>query len=110
MKELSTVGVNVKIKVAEWGKFRIWGDVFDRYNSFSGEPYFLYGIENVGYVYKRHIDGDLSVDGIKAYCKAHPLERPDEVKKQQTKPKGSKPTSAFNSFKKHGYYNKTPRS
>ena len=28
-------------------------------------------------------DGDLSVEGIKAYCKAHPLERPDEVKKHK---------------------------
>ena len=103
VKELSTLGVNIKIKVAEWGKFRIWGDVFDRYNSFSGEPYFLYGIEKVGYVYKRHTDGDYSVDGIKAYCKAHPLERPEEVKKQQPKPKSSERTSTFNSFKKYGY-------
>ena len=83
VKELSTVGVNIKIKVAEWGRFRVWGDVFDRYNSFSGEPYFLYGIEKVGYVYKRHIDDNLSVEGIKGYCKAHPLERPDEVKKRK---------------------------
>ncbi len=110
VKELSTLGVNVKIKVAEWGRFRIWGDVFDRYNSFSGEAYFLYGIEKVGYVYKRHSDGDLSVEGIKAYCKAHPLERPDEVKKQQTKPKSPKPTSPLNSFKKYGYGTKTSRS
>jgi len=81
VKELSTLGVNIKIKIAEWGCFRVWGDVFDRYNSFSGEAYFLYGIEKVGYVYKRHIDDNLSVEGIKAYCKVHPLERPDEVKK-----------------------------
>lgn len=111
VKELSTVGVNVKIKVAEWGKFQIWGDVFDRYNSFSGEPYFLYGIEKVGYEYKRHTDGDLSVEGIKAYCTAHPLERPEEVKKQQSKAIGAKSTtSTFNSFKKYGYGKGSPRS
>lgn len=83
VKELSSLGVNIKIKVAEWGHFRVWGDVFDRYNSFSGEPYYLYRIEEVGYEYRRHVDGDLSIEGIKAYCKAHPLERPDEVKKQK---------------------------
>ena len=110
VKELSTLGVNLKVKVAEWGSFRVWGDVFDSYNSFSGEPYFLYGIENVGYVYKKHADDDLSVEGIKAYCKAHPLERPDEVKKQQAKPKSTKPTSTLNGFKKFGYGKSSPRS
>ena len=36
-------------------------------------PYFLQGIEKVGYIYREHNEGDLSVDGIKAYCEAHPL-------------------------------------
>ena len=83
VKELSSLGVNLRIKVAEWGRFRIWGDIFDRYNSFSGEPYFLYGIEKVGYEYRRHKDGDLSVEGIKEYLKAHPLTRPEAVKKRR---------------------------
>lgn len=109
VKELSTLGVKVKIKVAEWGRFRVWGNVFDRYNSFSGEAYFLYGIEKVGYVYKKHAADSLSVESIKAYCTAHPLERPEEVKKQQPKPKGSNPTSPLNSFKKRENGNKSSR-
>lgn len=83
VKELSALGEKIKVKVAEWGKFRIWGDIFDRYDSFSGEPYFLDGIEKVGYEYRSHVDGDLSIAGIKAYCAAHPLERPDDVKKSK---------------------------
>ena len=59
------------------------------YNSFSGVPYFLKGIENVGYVYNEHVDGDLSIVGIKAYCEAHPLENEkksdNDVSKKKSK-------------------------
>ncbi len=74
VKELSTLGVDMKIKVAEWGKFRVWGDVFGYYNSFAGLPYFLKGIENVGYVYKKHVGGNLSISEINKFYEAHPLE------------------------------------
>ncbi len=73
VKELTKLGVHIKVSVSDWGKFRVRGSVFDCYNSFSGLPYFLDGIENVGYQYKQHVDGDLSVLGIKQYCAAHPL-------------------------------------
>lgn len=75
VKELTKLGVHIKLKVAEWGKFRVMGNVFDCYNSFSGVPYFLKGIENVGYQYREHVDGDLSVSGIERYCAAHPLKK-----------------------------------
>ena len=81
VKELSQLGVNLKINVVEWGKFRVWGNVFDCYDSFSGQAYFLKGIEKVGYEYRQHVDGDLSIAGIEAYCKAHPLERPEDMQK-----------------------------
>lgn len=75
VKELSQLGVTVKIPVGEWGKFYVRGNVFDCYNSFSGETYFLKGIEKVGYVYREHPDNDYSVNGIENYCKLHPLSR-----------------------------------
>ena len=81
VKEFAELGVNIKIPVVEWGSFRVWGHVFDCYPSFSGIPYFLYGIEKVGYEYREHPDGDLSIEGIKRYVAAHPLERPEEMKK-----------------------------
>lgn len=88
VKEFSKLGVNIKIPVVEWGRFHVWGNVFDCYNSFSGVPYYLKGIENVGYVYNKHVDGDLSIEGIERYCKAHPLEqseRSEGPKKRQEK-------------------------
>lgn len=89
-KEFSKLGVDIKIPVVEWGKFHVWGNVFDCYNSFSGVPYFLKGIEKVGYVYNDHVDGDLSIEGIARYCETHPLEQSDrseEPKKRQEKKK-----------------------
>ena len=82
-KELAKLGVDIKIKVAEWGKFSVWSDVFGFYNSFSGIPYFLYGIEKVGYKYCQHAEDDYSVDGIKRYCEMHPLERPEDMRKRR---------------------------
>lgn len=73
LKELASFDIDFKVKIVEYGKLRVWGDVFDCYNSFSGIPYFLYGIDKVGYEYKEQEEGDLSIEGIKAYCKAHPL-------------------------------------
>lgn len=85
VKELSQLGVKANIPVGEWGKFHVRGNVFDCYDSFSGQSYFLKGIEKVGYVYKEHAKTDLSVKSINEYCKQHPLERPDETKKRSTK-------------------------
>lgn len=76
VKELSKLGVHIKVSVVDWGKFRVCGNVFDCYNSFSGLPYFLNGIEKIGYKYNKHSDGDLSLDGIKQYCSQHPFVKP----------------------------------
>lgn len=75
VNELAKAGVKIKMPIAENMRFNVWGNVFDCYNSFSGIPYFLDGIDKVGYEYREHTDGDLSIKGIQRYCKAHPLAR-----------------------------------
>ncbi len=78
LKELAGFGIDLKLKIVERGKFHVWGDVFSYYNSFSGVPYFLVGIEKRGYVYIEQEEGDLSLDGIKRYCELHPLKHADK--------------------------------
>ena len=78
LKELPGFGIDLKLKIVERGKFHVWGDVFSYYNSFSGVPYFLVGIEKRGYVYIEQEEGDLSLDGIKRYCELHPLKHADK--------------------------------
>lgn len=78
LKELAGFGIDLKLKIVERGKFRVWDDVFSYYNSFSGVPYFLVGIEKRGYVYIEQEEGDLSLDGIKRYCELHPLKHADK--------------------------------
>lgn len=73
LKELASFDIDLGIKIVERGTLSVWGNVFDYYDSYSGVPYFLYGIEKHGYEYIDQVEGDLSVDGIKAYCEAHPL-------------------------------------
>lgn len=82
LKELSQFGVKFKIPVIERGSFYVRGNVFDCYDSYSGQRYFLYGIDKVGYQYREHVKGGLSVNDISAFVQQHPLSRPDEVKRQ----------------------------
>ena len=84
LKELASFGIDLKLKIVERGKFRIWGDVFDFYNSFSGVPYFLYGIEKHGYEYIEQEEGDLSVEGIQRYLEQHPLSKSDKVQESKS--------------------------
>lgn len=87
VKEFAKYGIDIlkliKVPVFEWGKFWVWGHVFDYYNSFAARPYFLHGIDKVGYVYRAHHEGDLSVEGIKAFCMAHPLVNSDKKSSSQ---------------------------
>lgn len=84
LKELASFNVKLDDVICERGKLRVWGDVFKYYNSFSGVPYFLYNIEKHGYEYLEQEEGDLTIEGIKAYCKAHPLSHIEE--KEAKKP------------------------
>jgi len=80
VKELAQVGVKINISVVEGGRFRLFGgNVFDCYDSFSGVRYFLKGIENVGYEYRRASRDDFTIAGIDEFVAQHPLVRPDEM-------------------------------
>lgn len=85
VKELATVGIKIKLSVVQRGRFRCFGNIFERYNSFSGVPYFLNGIEKVNYVYKEFPKETFSIKDVGEFIQAHPLIRPDEMKKQKKK-------------------------
>lgn len=82
IKEYSQLGCRSHFKAVERGKFHVWGNVFDCYDSFSGRRYFFYGIEKHGYTYKEFDSGSMRVSDINDFVKNHPLSRPDEVKKK----------------------------
>ena len=88
LKELASFGFDIKelkVKLVERGKFRIWGEVFDCYNSFSGVPYFLNGIEKRGYEYIEQEEGELTIEGIKRYVQQHPLAKTEKADKLEDK-------------------------
>ena len=83
IKELAAVGVKIKISVVERGRFRFFGNVFERFNSFSGVLYFLHGIEKVGYEYLDYPRETFSVRDIENFVKMHPLTRPEDMKRKK---------------------------
>lgn len=85
VKDLAAVGVKIKLSVVERGRFRVFGNIFERFNSFSGVSYFLDGIDEVGYEYLEFPKETFKIDDITAFMKAHPLTRPDEMKKRKKK-------------------------
>ena len=92
VKELATVGVKIKISVVERGKFRCFGNIFERYNSFSGVPYFLHGIEKIGYEYLEYPPEGFRIKNIESFVSAHPLIRPDSMKKAKSINKNNRRT------------------
>ena len=86
MKDLAEMGVKKKVSVLQKGTFRCFGNIFARYDSFSGLPYFLYGIEKVGYKYLPYPPNGFTVEDINAFVLAHPLERPKSMKKKKEEP------------------------
>lgn len=85
VKELAQVGVHIKISVVQKGKFKFKGNIFDRYDSFSAVPYFMNGIDKVGYEYLEYPENSLSLEAIKAFMEMHPLERPDIMERRKRK-------------------------
>ena len=83
VKELASVGVKIKVSVVKRGRFFCFGNIFDHYNSFSGVPYFLHGIEKVGYKYLPHPVESLSINDINKFVEVHPLTRPDDMKRKK---------------------------
>ena len=85
LKELSAMGVRMKMSVVKRGRYKVFSNPFLRYNSHSGCRYFLKGIEKVGYQYKDHPKESLSVSDIDDFVSSHPLVRPEEYKKKRKK-------------------------
>lgn len=86
VKDLAAIGVKIPVSVVERGRFRFIGNIFDRFNSFSGVPYFLHGIEKVGYEYLEYPKESYTVDDVKKFVEAHPLVRPEDMKKRKKIP------------------------
>lgn len=91
LKDLAEIGMEAKnIAAARRGKFRFFGKVFERFDSFAGMRYFLRGIEEVGYEYLSHPRTDLSNPSIEGYCEMFPLVKPEETKKNAKEAKEPK--------------------
>ena len=74
MSELAKIGANVPVKEMSFnGGMTYKGSIYQQYDSYSGEMYFLNGIENVGYTIQSHPSKNFSPEGIKAYCDTLPL-------------------------------------
>ncbi len=91
VKELASVGVKIKFSVVERGRLRFIGNVFDRYNSFSGVPYFLWGINKVGYEYLDYPRETFRIDDIENFVQVHPLVRPEGMIKPKKASEKAKP-------------------
>lgn len=89
VKELATAGIKIKLSVVERGRFRVFGNIFERYNSFSGIPYFLNGIDKVNYQYMPYPKESFSIKDIADFLKAHPLKR-EEIEKDDKNDKEEK--------------------
>ncbi|MBQ7913828.1 MAG: ATP-binding protein [Clostridia bacterium] len=83
MKDVADV--KKPLKVVRNGRFRFVGDIFKRYESFSGKWYFLWGIEKKGYEYLKHPKASYKIKEINEFIKAHPLTKPDEMKQSSGK-------------------------
>lgn len=86
MKQVAN-GVEKRVSVVRNGRFRFIGNIFERYQSFSGIWYFLNGIEKRGYEYLPHPKESFSIRDIRAWIAAHPLVKPESMKKQSGKKK-----------------------
>ena len=71
VKDLASIGVHVKLNVVTKGSYRYRGNVFDRYDSYSGQAYFLRYLDD--YTFPEHPKESLAQADIEAYCAAHPL-------------------------------------
>ena len=70
-KTLASIGVNVKFNVVLERVLKFKPEIFNRYNSFSSDVYFLDGLEE--YVFKEFPEMDYSEKAIADYVKQHPI-------------------------------------
>lgn len=81
--EHAQAGRSFKLKTRDAshsGSYRFKGNIYQYYNSFTGEAYFLDGLQS--YSTLNHPSLDLSKQNIKVYCDMFPLIKPKEMKKQ----------------------------
>ncbi len=66
----------LKKKVSKDKKYVFKGNIFDRFESKSGQRYFLRGIKK--YEYIPHKSSKMTPEGVEEYCKEHPLVRDEK--------------------------------
>lgn len=71
VKELASIGVNIKLDVIVKRRLDYTPEVFNRYDSFSSSPYFLKDL--VEYKFKEHVKMDYSEKSIDEFVKNNPL-------------------------------------
>lgn len=72
--EMNKLGADIPSKhIAFQGAFNYKGNIYRQYDSYSGEMYFLNGIEKCGYAVRQHPPKSYTPDGVKEYCNALPL-------------------------------------
>ncbi len=71
IKTLAQIGVNIKLDVLTKRTLEFRPEVFNRYNSFSSDVYFIDGLEE--YVFKEHTYMDYSEKAVKEYIENNPL-------------------------------------
>lgn len=77
MSELIKIGADIDVKKTSYnGAFTYKGNIYQQYDSFSGEMYFINGVEKVGYKVQQHPPKEYSPDGVRAYCQTLPLTSP----------------------------------
>lgn len=73
VKELASIGVNIKLDIIQKRELSFTPEVFNRYDSFSSSPYFLKDL--VEYKFKEHTKMDYSEKAIDDFIKSNPLSR-----------------------------------
>lgn len=71
VKQLASIGVNIKLDVLQKRILKFKPEIFSRYNSFSSDVYFLEDL--VEYKFKEHVKMDYSEKAVKEYIEKNPL-------------------------------------
>lgn len=71
VKELASIGVNIKLDVIQKRTLVFKPEIFTRYNSFSSDVYFLKDLKE--YIFKEHIKMDYSEKAVNDFIDNNPL-------------------------------------
>lgn len=74
LEEMIKLGAKIKTKKMSFdGAFTYKGKIYQQYDSYCGEMYFLNGIEKHGYAVQTHAPKSYTPGGVSAYCNSLPL-------------------------------------